>query len=576
MSLSPQFLDELRARTTLSALIQRTVPLKRAGREWKACCPFHQEKGPSFHVNDEKAFYHCFGCGAHGDAITWLVENNGLQFMDAVKELAAAAGMDVPASDPRQAARDRELGEMFDIMAQADRWFQTQRGDDALGALRYIAERGLDASKISEFGLGYAPRGRGAPRLLDAMASIDVEKLITLGLVKRREEGERAGEIYDTFRGRLMFPIHDVRGRVIGFGGRIIGQGEPKYLNSPDTPLFDKGRTLYNAHRASPAARKSGRLVIVEGYMDVIAFCRAGVTEVVAPNGTALTEAQISLAWRMADVPILCMDGDKAGKAAMARAAIKALPLLEPGKSLAFVTPPTGQDPDDILREKGAETVQALLEQPRQLVDVLWAHERDAGPTDTPEQVAGLRARLRDHVRSIRSRDVREAYGQAIAKRFRETFDATSEGVTQHQSGPQIRSRPLNERQAFSRPRGPEASQAQKTIRRIGLSAEIERAVLIGLLHFPDLIAMDTFRVFSGPEIRRVAQQLCDNLIMNPVRTEEDLDALLDGTTLEQDIDKATWGGSLPFSFGKPVIRSQDADKARAELIQVLANLPKN
>lgn len=500
MTFSTQFLDEIRARTSLSALVGRTVAMKKAGGEHKGCCPFHNEKSPSFYVNDAKGFYHCFGCGSHGDAIKWMTDQQGLPFVDAVKELATAAGMEIPASDPRQAERDREMTEMREIMRQACNAFYDLRG----GIREYAASRGIGEDVVDEFQLGHAP---GRMNLLrDFFADLPRAKITQLGLIREKDNGDA----FDFFRNRLMIPIHDSRGRVVGFGGRILGEGEPKYLNSPDTPLFDKGRTLFNLHRAAPAARKAGRVIIVEGYMDVIALYRAGVTETVAPNGTALTEAQMQLAWRMADTPILCMDGDKAGMAAMARAAIRALPLLEAGKSLSFVTPPNGMDPDDILREGGPEAVQTLFVKPRPLVDVLWAYERNAAPCDTPEQVAGLKARMRAHVKSIRNADVREAYGQELAKRFRETFDAIAQGTA---SGPQIRSRPA-ERTPFSRKAQPQpASDAKRQIGREGMSRSIEHAIMLGLARHPD-VAVANMEAISEMRLRFPEfQQMRDALV---------------------------------------------------------------
>jgi len=562
VSLSPQFLDELRMRTSLSALIGRTVPLKKAGQEHKGCCPFHSEKTPSFHVIDGKQFYHCFGCGAHGDAIRWLTDHQGMQFMDAVKELAQAAGMDVPAADPRQAERDREYGELRDVMGRAARWFASMLHDDRHGGLgaQYAAER-MPSWAVADFEVGYAPRGRGVPRLLEHLADVPLDRLVQLGLVKRKDDGE----IYDAFRGRLMFPIHDTRGRVIGFGGRIIGAGEPKYLNSPDTPLFDKGRILFNAHRAAPAARKASRLIIVEGYMDVVALGRADIHEAVAPNGTALTEAQISAAWRMADNPILCMDGDKAGRAAMARAALRALPMLEPGKSLMFTTPPAGQDPDDLLREGGPEAVQALFLKPQPLVDVLWAHERDAEPCDTPEQVAGLKARMRQHVKAIRNDDVRAAYGQEFAKRFRSTFDAQAEGVMAT-SGPQIRSRPT-ERPLFRRNAAPKpASDDQRQIGREGIASDIERAVLIGLLRFPDLLQAMRGVAFRSSRITAIVDRLVEYAFLNDIQTEAQMETQITALGMADEIAAATAGRSLPFSYA----RSISTPSARADLAATL------
>lgn len=478
MSLSPQFLDELRARTTLSTLVQRTVALKKKGREWSGCCPFHNEKTPSFTVNDEKGFYHCFGCSAHGDAIRWMTDHMGMEFMDAVKDLAAAAGMEMPARDPRRSEQDRELDEGRELARRAEGWFRDNLRI-AASAIDYLQERGISKDVADVFAIGWA--GSGQTSLKSQLASVDSVKLVKFGLLRAKDDGET----FDFFRNRIMIPIHDARGRTVGFGGRIVGKGEPKYLNSPDTPIFDKGRSLFNLHRASPAARKSGRLIIVEGYMDVIALHRASIDEAVAPNGTALTEAQMQLAWRLADVPILCMDGDRAGKAAAARAAIRALPLLEPGKSLAFVHPPEGKDPDDLLREGGAEQVQALFAATQPLVAVLWAHERAASPCSTPEEIAGFKNRMRNHVRAIKNRDVREAYGQDIAKRFHEEFDAKAPP-----QAPRPSSRANQSRGPWKKP-PPQASEAQKNIRANGVALQVERAVVEGLIRYPSHAAIE-------------------------------------------------------------------------------------
>ena len=323
MTLSPVFLDELRARTVLSAVIAPSVKLLRAGREWKACCPFHNEKTPSFTVNDDKGFYHCFGCGAHGDAIRFLTDNRGMQFMDAVKELAVKAGLEVPAPDPQARERAERAATLTDVMAEVAKWyFEQLQGIAGADAREYLKRRAIDAATIQRFGFGLAPDSRTA--LKRALEKLGEDKLVETGmLIKPDEPGK---DTYDRFRGRLMIPIRDPRGRVIGFGGRILGDGEPKYLNSPDTPLFDKGRTLYNIDRAGPASRSAKRLIVVEGYMDVIALDRAGISEAVAPNGTAVTEAQLERMWRLDPSPIMCFDGDSAGQKAAIRAAIRALP----------------------------------------------------------------------------------------------------------------------------------------------------------------------------------------------------------------------------------------------------------
>jgi DNA primase len=416
MALSPQWLDELRARVTLSGVIMRTTKLQRAGHEWKACCPFHDEKSPSFTVNDSKGFYHCFGCGAHGDVIRWMTDQRGLGFMDAVKELAAQAGMEVPQPDPREAERAERRATLNDVMEAAQAWFVTNLASpDGKKATAYLQSRGFSTAVCKEFGFGFAPDSRTA--MAGALAKFDAPMLEEAGL-RIVVDGK---EPYDRFRDRLMLPIQDARGRVIAFGGRILDKAKtdaPKYLNSPDTPLFDKGRTLYNLHRASAPSRKSGRIVVVEGYMDVIALAAAGIGEAVAPMGTALTEQQIELLWRMVDKPVLCFDGDAAGKRAAMRAATRALPMLRPGHSLQFVALPGGMDPDDLLRSQGREAMERLLGQTSSLLDTIWQVERDASPLDSPEDKAGLKARLLAHVDAIADPDIKALYRRDWLEKF--------------------------------------------------------------------------------------------------------------------------------------------------------------
>ena len=421
MSLSPQFLDELRSRITLSAIIGRTTRVIKAGREFKACCPFHNEKTPSFTINDEKGFYHCFGCGAHGDAIRWMTDQRGLSFMDAVKQLAEEAGMEVPAPDPRQAQRAEKQKSLHDVMGAAQAFFVDQLASaEGAQARSYLASRGFSQAVCREFGFGYAPEGRQA--LKGALGQFPEAMLIEGGLriVVDDAQGQKK-EPYDRFRGRLMLPIHDPRGRVIAFGGRILATGRtdaPKYLNSPDTPLFDKGRTLYNHHRASPASRQSGRIIVVEGYMDVIALAAAGFHDAVAPLGTALTETQIEMLWRMVPMPVLCFDGDSAGQRAAMRAVTRALPLLRPGHSLRIVRMPQGQDPDELIKARGPGAMEEALAGAQSLLETLWAHEVNAAPTGSPEEKAGLKARLMAHVETIADRDIQALYRRELLERF--------------------------------------------------------------------------------------------------------------------------------------------------------------
>jgi DNA primase len=416
MTLSPQWLDELRARVTLSGVIGRTTRIQKAGREWKACCPFHNEKTPSFTINDEKGFYHCFGCGAHGDVIRWMTDQRGLAFMDAIKELASEAGMEVPAPDPRAAQAAKQRDTLHDVMQAAQDWFVANlRSPVGQAARDYLAKRGIPPLVAEQFGFGYAPEDRQAMKA--ALSRFPPEMLIEAGL-RITVEGK---EPYDRFRGRLMLPIRDARGRVIAFGGRILDAGKtdaPKYLNSPDTPLFDKGRTLYNLHKAAPAARSTGRLIVVEGYMDVVALAAAGIEECVAPMGTALTEQQLELLWRQVASPVLCFDGDAAGQRAAMRAIGRALPMLRPAHSLRIVTLPQGMDPDDLVRSRGVKAMEALLDGARGLLDMIWLAEREAVPLATPEDKAGLKARLLAHVEAIGEPDIKALYRRELLDRY--------------------------------------------------------------------------------------------------------------------------------------------------------------
>ena len=480
MALSPQWLDELRMRTTLSAVIGRTLRLTKAGREFKACCPFHNEKTPSFYVNDEKGFYHCFGCEAHGDAIRWLTDQRGMPFMDAVKELAAEAGMEVPAPDPRAAQRAGKRASLHDVTAVAQDWFADNlKSSDGAQARAYLGRRGFSEATVREFGFGYAPEERQA--LKRALAQFDEPMLVESGMRIAVEDKEP----YDRFRGRLMLPIHDMRGRVIAFGGRVLDpEGKPKYLNSPDTPLFDKGRTLYNLHRAAPAARQSGRMIVVEGYMDAIALANAGIREAVAPLGTALTENQIELLWRQVERPILCFDGDNAGQRAAMRAIARVLPMLRPAHSLAIVRMPAGKDPDDLIREKGVAAIEDLLARPASLLDTLWEFEKGAGPLDTPEDKAGLKARLLDHVEAIQHPDIRALYKRELLERF---------SALAFPPRPPREFRPRGDwkKGGFRQPAPALAPEARASLTRAmqgGARDALTRAVIAGLVKYPDQI----------------------------------------------------------------------------------------
>lgn len=569
MTLSPAFLDELRARTTLSALIGRTVRLARAGREFKACCPFHDEKTPSFYVNDEKGFYHCFGCQAHGDAIRWMTDARGLSFIDAVKELAAAAGMEVPAPDPRAKARAERASGLYEVMTAAARWFEEQLGGIEGGAAReYLRRRGISEETRRRFGFGYAPAGRN--KLKAALRELGEDRLVEAGLLIAPEETDR--EPYDRFRDRLTFPIRDPRGRVIAFSARLLGPGEPKYLNSPDTPLFDKGRTLFNFDRAAPASRETGRVIVVEGQMDVIALDEAGIGDVVAPLGTALTEAQLTLLWRLSPTPILCFDGDAAGRKAAVRAALRALPHLGPGRSLGFVTMPAGEDPDDLIRARGRASFDALLEAPEPLVDRLWRHECEAAPLATPEQRAGLRRRLMEHVGSIGDTDVRDQYRAEWLARF---------AALTRPPRPRARSERAGAAHALRRgfaPPPPPPTEA-RAVGRTGLDPDVGRAVLAGLLRFPALIADHADAIAALPFPPRSPSARLRDAMLEAALARAGDDSALDPQGLATILANTSAGAlleeprlkrGLAFSFTR---RDAPPDRAQRDLVLVVEAL---
>lgn len=413
MAFPPQFLEEIRNRLPCSDVVGRRVRLIRKGREHSGLCPFHNEKTPSFTVNDEKGFFHCFGCGAHGDVIGFAMRIDNLSFPEAVEKLAGEAGLEMPRFTPQERERAQRQQTLYDVVEAACAWFQKQlEAPTGKSGLAYLRGRGLTAETVAKFRLGYAPDARQALKSALKAAGIDENLLLEAGLIVRPDDGR---DSFDFFRGRVMFPIMDARGRVVAFGGRIIGDGQPKYLNSRDTPLFDKGRTLYaldkaRAGVAGGAGRTPADLVVAEGYMDVIALHEAGFTGAVAPLGTAITEMQIEALWKLAPEPILCLDGDAAGQRAAFHAAERVLPLLKPGLSLRFATLPPSDDPDSLIRRRGAAAMAQLFKQARPLVDVVWDAEAAGRPLDTPERRAGLEQRLKDRIARIADRTVQQQY----------------------------------------------------------------------------------------------------------------------------------------------------------------------
>ena len=475
MRFGEHFLDELKTRIRPSDVIGRYVKLKRQGREFAGLSPFTNEKSPSFFVNDEKGFYHCFSSGKHGDAISFLMEVEGLAFPEAVERLATEAGMELPTADPeaeKKAARNKVAVNWMDA---AQLFFsKSLRRDLGHDAREYLKSRGLTGEDAQRFGIGFAPESFDALKneLIHQGAKTDL--LIDTGLLV--EPDDKSRDPWDRFRNRIMFPIHDPRGRLVAFGGRAMEKGaKAKYLNSPETNLFHKGRVLYRypeARKSLAAPKSSARgLIVAEGYMDVIALAKYGFEHAVAPLGTALTEDQLDLLWRAGPEPILCFDGDKAGIRAAYRSIERALPKIKPGQTLRFALLPNGQDPDDLLRKEGRAAMEQVLERALPLVDMLWQREVLAAPLNTPEDKAGLKDRIYAALREIQHDGVRDQYKTALLERFNADY-----GYRRKQGG---RS---NTRSKFLPPNQKQAMNAS------ALQDAKEQRLIGAILEWPDML----------------------------------------------------------------------------------------
>jgi len=479
MRLGEDFIDEIKARVRPSDLIGRSVQLKRQGREFVGLSPFKKERTPSFFVNDDKRFYHCFASGKHGDVFTWLEEMEGLSFMEAAERLAGEAGLRLPEPDPEAQEKSVHRKSLVEWMEAAQAFYlRALRQPDGEAARDYLKGRGLTGQDCVRFGIGYAPEGR--TRLKDELvtAGAPVEDLIECGLLIQPDNGSP----YDRFRDRIMFPIHDPRGRLVAFGGRALSkEARAKYLNSPETPIFHKGAVLYRYPEARKAASDPKQdirgLIVAEGYLDVIALARAGLEHGVAPLGTAVTEDQIQLLWRAGGEPVMCLDGDSAGRGAAFKAADRALPLLQPGKTLRFAFMPEGKDPDDLLREEGANALRAIFTETRSLADLLWEREVNAEPLDDPDRRAGFRRRIRGLVSQIADTDIREEYRREFDQRMDRLFGSRPQRSGFRKSGagrmPRLGATPGLKRAARPEPGAADA-----------------RLLLLAAIEYPDL-AMD-------------------------------------------------------------------------------------
>jgi len=506
MRFLPSFLDEIKARLPVSDVVRGRVKLVRAGREWKGLSPFNAEKTPSFFVNDQKMAWFDFSAGKNGNIFDFVMETEGLSFPDAVERLAHDAGLALPRASPEAEAQEKARASLHEVLEHAASYFSARLVGAQGGAARaYLAGRGLDAGLQGRFRLGYALPEKYALRNHLAGAGIPVPTMIEAGLLIHGEDIDP----YDRFRDRIMFPIRDSGGRVIAFGGRALAKDAPaKYLNSPETALFHKGAILYNHHNARKAAHESGQLIVVEGYVDVIAMTSAGFDATVAPLGTALTPDQCELLWKMAEEPVLCFDGDRAGRKAAYRAIDMALPMIGPGRSLGFALLPEGQDPDDLVQSGGREAVAQLLSRILPLADLIWIRETENKIYATPERRAGLERRLSEIAREIRDEALRRQYQKDFKERFFQFFRrgyAASAGAPKRArgGGPKANFEPKTN---FMSPPAVSTSLAASQFLRPGKPGHplSEGLILLLLLNHPGLIGQHIEELaeieFSNPE----------------------------------------------------------------------------
>ena len=544
MAFTPDFIDEVRARITLSTIIGKRVKLVKKGRRHSGLCPFHNEKTPSFSVNDDDGYYYCFGCGAGGDAISYLRESEGLDFSEAVKRLAEMAGVAIPDQRPVDPEKVKKRQTVMDALAAAADFYKAQLKTAAANHARsYLDRRGLSEATKADFQIGYAPPSGLRAHLLQRGFTEQI--LLDAGLCGR---STRDNSLYDYFRDRIIFPICNRQGAVIAFGARAMGDAMPKYLNSPEGPTFSKKAVLYGWVQARERLRRDLPLMVVEGYMDVIAVSAANVAGALAPLGTAMTEQQIALIWKLHDEPILCFDGDKAGQKAALRALTRILPVLEPGKSARIAVMPEGKDPDDILNEDGAEALRAIINGASSLTDMLWERVGQSYKLDDPASRAAFFQELRDLVRTIQHNQTRQAYADEIEFRISSLRNALrSAGGGQQRLRPVMAKRPQT-----------------------GLKMRLT-AMLALLISHPERIAdhyeelsMVDFAALSGDfRLEEVKKEILNKVIR---------DADLDGDGLRHHLEVSGFGQILSQLFSDDIIARLGAhpDKMPAEKLDML------
>ena len=570
MRFDERFLEEIKSRVRLSDVIGKTVKLKRQGREYAGLSPFTKEKSPSFFVNDDKGFWHDFSSGKHGDLIGFLQEVERLTFVEAVERLAAEAGVPLPSPDPQAARAEEKRKGLQDWLELAGKWFEANlRRPPGKEARAYLAKRALPEDQWARFGLGYALAERTALRDSLVQRGAKPSDLVEAGLLIAPEGG---GQPYDRFRDRIIFPITDARGRIVSFGGRAMNPDDKaKYLNGPETTLFHKSRMLYGlpeARRLLSAGDADAPLVVVEGYMDVIACQRAGIAAV-APMGTALTEEQMEILWRLSPEPTLCFDGDKAGLRAAYRSLDRALPQLKPGRSFKFALLGGGQDPDDVLREKGALVLRDLIGQTKPFVEVLFDRETEAEPLDTPERRAGLKSRLRNAASSIQDKDLAEQYRAELLRRFDGLFP---------REAPSGRPQAPWRRGGIVTLQAPTAEGRAAAYKLSQALDSMSAAILLGAIEDPsrldDHLEGLEQELFAHPELQRLANEIIRLRLASDTLDSESLKRHLAHTgfgALLREIERAALKSGAPFLAQEKTLA--DARALWSQAFEALARL---
>lgn len=564
MRFSQSFLDDIRSRIRISTVVGRHVTFDRRksnpGRgDFWACCPFHGEKTPSFHCEDNKGRYHCFGCKVSGDIFTFMMEREGYPFNEAVEVLAREAGLELPKQSREDVERDTRRTLLTDVMYMSQIFYEQMLfSKEGAQARAYLKSRGLNREIASTFGIGYAPAGWSDLINELSMENVSLKAAVECGMAVKPDDGKSP---YDRFRDRIMFPIRDTRGRVIAFGGRAMSaDAKAKYLNSPETELFNKSATLYNLDKARKPAHQKGRVIVAEGYMDVIAFHRAGLPETVATLGTAVTERHLREIWSIVQTPTMCFDGDAAGVAAAHRAAETALPILQPGYSLQFALLPAGHDPDDILRESGPEALQRALETTVPLIDMVWRAGQGRNDRSTPEKLASFETDMLQMADAIKDTTVRKHYVDEIKSRIR----SMRQSFMPRGRAPQKKKEcaPSSKLLATANKRSPDVAKLQHA--GIIMLCMINHIELL-YRHCDDLARLE----FNSPELEHLRTTMLDEAVVDQMLSTSALISRISKAGLENIIPRLTEMARKKMAIYALPEGKEYAEKAIAEALEI-------